>query len=114
LPAGSDDEWIQRILSDNHEIELAEGQQEQAHIVAQRAGREMMPDPTVGVRYSNNLGGIRRVVGVTFSVPLGGPSRSAAHAAALGEASVASQTPVVTGCIRPREIIQTYVSLELV
>jgi outer membrane protein TolC len=91
LPAGSDDDWVQRILADNHEIELAQGQQEQARIAARRAARDRMPDPTVGVRYSGNFDGNRRVVGLIFSVPLGGPARSAAYAAALGEASVAAQ-----------------------
>ncbi len=91
LLPGSDDEWVERILADNHEIELADGQQAQARLAAQRAGRERMPDPTVGLRYSNNFDGNRRVVGVIFSIPLGGPARSAAYAAALGEASVAAQ-----------------------
>ncbi len=91
LLPGSDEEWVQRILADNHEIELAEGQHEQARIAARRAGRDRMPDPTVGVRYSSNFDGNRRVVGLIFSVPLGGPGRSAAYSAALGEASVAAQ-----------------------
>ena len=91
LLAGSDEDWLRRILADNHEIALAEGQQEQARLAAQRVGRDRMPDPTVGVRYSDNFDGNRRVVGLIVSIPLGGPGRSAAYAAALGEASVAVQ-----------------------
>ena len=90
LLPGTDQEWMSRILADNHEVALAEGQQEQARLAAQRTGRDRMPDPTVGVRY-DNFDGNRRVIGLMVSVPLGGPARSAAYAAALGEASVAAQ-----------------------
>ncbi len=44
--AGPEDEWTERILSDNHEIELAEGVQEQARLAAERARRDRLPDPT--------------------------------------------------------------------
>lgn len=88
---GQDDDWIGRILADNHELLLAEGQREQAVLTAQRVGRDRLPDPTVGVRYSHNFDGNRRVVGLTISVPLGGPARSAAYSASLAEASVAGQ-----------------------
>lgn len=88
---GPDDDWIGRILADNHEILLAEGQREQAVLTAQRVGRDRLPDPTVGVRYSHNFDGNRRVVGLTISVPLGGPARSAAYSASLAEASVAGR-----------------------
>lgn len=88
---GSDEDWLRRILADNHEIALAEGQQEQARLAARRVGRDRVPDPTVGVQYSENFDGNQRVVGLILSVPLGGPGRSAAYAAALGEANVAAQ-----------------------
>jgi cobalt-zinc-cadmium efflux system outer membrane protein len=88
---GSDDDWAGRILADNHELALAEGQREQAVLAARRAGRDRFPDPTVGIRYSHNFDGNRRVVSLTVSVPLGGPARSAAYSAALGDASVSSQ-----------------------
>jgi outer membrane protein TolC len=88
---GPDEDWVGRILADNHELSLADGQREQAGLIARRVGRDRIPDPTVGVRYSHNFDGNRRVVGLTISVPLGGPARSAAYSAALAEASVAGQ-----------------------
>ncbi len=91
MPSGSDEEWAQRILADNHEIELAEGQYEQAKLAARRASRDRIPDPTVGLRYSNNLDGNDRLVSVIVTLPLGGSRRSAQQAVALGEANVAGQ-----------------------
>jgi len=88
---GPDEEWLGRILADNHELSLADGQREQASLIARRVGRDRFPDPTLGVRYSHNFDGNRRVVGLTVSVPLGGPARSAAYSAALAEAGVANQ-----------------------
>lgn len=88
---GSDEDWMQRILGDNHELQLAQAQQQQARTGARRAARDRLPDPTIGIRYSNNFDGNRRVIGLIVSLPLGGPARSAASAAAAGEASVAAQ-----------------------
>ncbi len=89
--AGSDEDWLKWILADNHEIALAESQQEQARLAALRVGRDRMPDPSVGVRYSDNFDGNRRVIGLIVTMPLGGPGRSAAYEAALAEASVAAE-----------------------
>lgn len=83
---GDDSRWRERILQDNHEVELAQAQGEQARLLAERATRERLADPTIGLRYSDNLDGDRRVIGMSFSLPLGGPGRSAAAALARSEA----------------------------
>ncbi|HVY81641.1 MAG TPA: TolC family protein [Steroidobacteraceae bacterium] len=91
LPAGTDDEWVQRILADNHEIALAEGELAQAKLAAERAGLERMPDPTIGFRYSNNFDGNDRVLGVNVTVPIGGAQRRAQYSIARSQANVAAQ-----------------------
>jgi outer membrane protein TolC len=91
LPAGSDDEWLRGILSDNHEIELAEGQLGAAKLAAERAGLDRIPDPTIALRFSNNLDGNDRVVGVNVTVPLGGARRRAEYSIARSQANVAAQ-----------------------
>jgi len=90
-PSGSDEEWTRRILGDNHEIALAEGQHEQSKLRARRARLNRIPDPTVGLRYSNNLDGNDRLLGVVVSVPIGGARRSAEAAVALRESNIAGQ-----------------------
>jgi len=89
-PEGDDQTWIARIVDSNHEIELAEGRAEVARLEAQRASRDRVADPTLGVLYSNNLDGNRNVVGLTFSMPLGGAARRADHAMARSRATAAA------------------------
>ncbi len=91
LPDGSDEDWLQRILGDNHEIELADGQYEQARLVAQRAARDRLADPNVSLRFSPNLDGNDRVIGVAVSLPIGGARRTAESAIARSEANIAAE-----------------------
>jgi outer membrane protein TolC len=89
--SGPDEQWMHRILDDNHEIALADGQLEQSKLSARRAQLNRMPDPTVGLRYSNNLDGNDRLVSVIVSVPIGGSRRSAEEAVARRESNIAAQ-----------------------
>ncbi len=88
---GPDEEWVQRILADNHEIGLAEATYEEAQLTAERARRDRIPDPTLALRYSDNFDGNRRVVGLNVSIPIGGAARSAASRASRAEARMAEQ-----------------------
>ncbi len=90
-PGGADEEWIHDMVADNHELELARAEQGQAQLAARRAGRERVPDPKVGVRYSHNFDGNHRVIGVNVTIPLGGPARSAAFAESLAQARIAEE-----------------------
>jgi outer membrane protein TolC len=87
--AGSDAELHARIIAANHEIELADARRDQALLSAERVTRDKLADPRVGLRYSDNLDGDRRVIGLTFSMPLGGAARSARSALARSEARMA-------------------------
>lgn len=83
---GSDLELVRHIVGHNHEVELAEGRARTAELLARRAGQDRMPDPSVGVQYSDNLDGNRRVLGLRVAVPLGLSGRGADAALARSTA----------------------------
>lgn len=83
--------WLQRILADNHEIELAEAEARQARLQSERARLETRPDPLLGVRAARERGGQENVVGVYIAIPLAGEYRDAQQRASLAEAQAAEQ-----------------------
>lgn len=93
-PAGlaeSAQHWVERVLSDNHELELAEAQARHAELVARRAGLDRQGDPVLGVRASRERGGQEQVLGVYVSLPWGGAGRRADEQTALAQAEMARQ-----------------------
>jgi cobalt-zinc-cadmium efflux system outer membrane protein len=82
--------WTSRIVAQNHEIVLADTQAEAARLTADRAGRDRLADPSIGLRYSENLDGNHKVVGLQFVMPIGGSARAAEAAIARSEARMAA------------------------
>ncbi len=68
--AESFDYWKQIILDHNHELEMVRSERRIQQLLAERSSADRMPDPTVGLRYSNELGGNEKVAGVYVSIPL--------------------------------------------
>ncbi len=68
--------WKARIFDDNHELGMAQAQSEVQHLLAQRSRADQIPDPTVGLRYSNEMGGNEKVAGIFLMVPLSVGHRS--------------------------------------
>lgn len=62
--------WKQAILDHNHELEMARAERRLQQMLAERSSAERIPDPTVGLRYANEVGGNEKVAGVYVSVPL--------------------------------------------
>lgn len=62
--------WKARILDDNHELGMVQTQTQVQHLLAQRSRADQIPDPTVGLRYANEMGGNERVAGVYLTVPI--------------------------------------------
>ncbi len=87
---GTDAEWLERIIAGNHEIELADTRAAGMQVTAERAGRNRLADPSLGLRYSDNLDGNRKVVGLQFAMPIGGGARTAEAAIARSEARMAA------------------------
>ncbi len=62
--------WKKIIFEHNHELEMVLSEKHLQQMLAQRSRADRIPDPTVGVRYSNEMGGDEKVTGVYISVPL--------------------------------------------
>ncbi len=82
--------WQQRILADNHELGMAQAQAQVQKLLAQRGRAEEIPDPTIGMRYSSEMGGNERVAGVFLSVPLSFGQRAANAQVAEHQANMAT------------------------
>ncbi|MEQ1581764.1 MAG: TolC family protein [Steroidobacteraceae bacterium] len=83
--------WHTRIVADNHELELAQNQQREAELQAQRAKLDRLADPTIGVHYGQERDRQEKVLGVTVALPFGGSGRRADYAAALARATMATE-----------------------
>lgn len=81
--------WKAQIIGHNHELELARAEQHIQQMLAERGRADRIPDPTIGLRYSNEMGGNEKVAGVYVSVPLsfGLRGANAQHAEYLAEIS---------------------------
>ena len=84
-------DWVGRILADNHELELAEATAQQARQRADRTALDLRGDPAVGVRATRERGGQENVIGVYVAMPLGDAGRQADIGVALAEARRAEQ-----------------------
>ncbi|HCY14762.1 MAG TPA: hypothetical protein DHV21_02105 [Curvibacter sp.] len=90
LPGQAQD-WLQRIVGDNHEIELAEAELRQARLRSERARLDTRPDPLLGVRAARERSGQDNIVGVYVSIPLPGAYREGEQRATLALADAAEQ-----------------------
>lgn len=77
------DYWNDQVLAHNHQLAAARAEVERRKLSGRRSQAERLPDPTVGVRYSNEVGGDEKVAGVYLSVPLPGAARRAASEASV-------------------------------
>lgn len=71
------DYWKETILQHNHELEMVRSERRIQQLLAKRSRADRLPDPTVGVRYSNEMGGNEKVTGMYISIPISFGYRSA-------------------------------------
>lgn len=88
---GSRDAWVERVLNASHELKLAYGLTQQARLAAERARRNRIPDPTVGINVGRERGGEEHIIGAYISIPLPGQARRADSNAAQAALDVASR-----------------------
>ncbi len=69
--------WKTRIFDDNHELGMVQAHNQVQQLLAQRSRADQIPDPTVGLRYSHEMGGNEKVAGVYLMVPISFGHRSA-------------------------------------
>ena len=86
---GSDVYWSDLIVQRSHEIGAADALARQRDAEAQRARADRLPDPTVGIRVLDDLGGRERAVGLIVSIPIGARQRGIRAAAAGADALAA-------------------------
>lgn len=82
--------WKTRIFNDSHELGMVQAQKQVQHLMAERSRADRLPDPTVGMRYSNEMGGNEKVAGVYLTVPLSFGQRSAIADGATQQAAIAA------------------------
>jgi outer membrane protein TolC len=83
--------WFDRIISDNHELRLAQAEADLYQLQAGRAESERMPDPTIGMRVSRERSGRENIYGVVIAIPLPGAARTAEADGAALKAGMASE-----------------------
>ena len=89
LPLGEEAAfWRERILEQSDELKLVQTQLliDQAH--AERARKDKVPDPTLGVQTASEIGGRERITSVMISMPIPGGQRLARSAKATAVAEV--------------------------
>ena len=89
LPAGGLERYRDLVLSNSHEIAAADAAAHRMDSIAERARREKLADPSLGIRMFSERGGAERGAGVVFSIPLGGGHRSALADQAAADAGAA-------------------------
>lgn len=89
-------QWLQRIVAENHEIELAEAEARVAQLLSERARLDTRPDPLLGLRAARERGGQENLLGLYVTVPLPGAYRDAQQGVAQAQADAAVQRLALT------------------
>ncbi|MDP3907812.1 TolC family protein [Novosphingobium sp.] len=79
-----------QVIARSHEIAAADAEAGRLAALADRAARDRLADPTVGVRLFSERGGAERGAGLVFSMPLGSGARGGMAAKVAAEAQAAS------------------------
>lgn len=86
--------WKQTILNDNHELEMVRSENRIQQMLAKRSRADRLPDPTIGLRYSNEMSGNEKVAGVYLSIPLSFGVRGANAENAQYQAQIAGDREI--------------------
>ena len=85
----------QEFLEKNHEINMMRVEVQRLRLAADRASRDRLPDPTVGVFSGRERAGAETISGVMFSMPFPGASRVHHASALVADAQTASDKVLV-------------------
>lgn len=89
-PLGGDPaQWRERIIEESDVLNSAKEELRLAELQAARARADRMPDPTVGIYTNSDRSGAERVIGLSFSMPIGGTARRAQAQESLQQAEAA-------------------------
>lgn len=82
--------WKDQVFQHNHELGMVNSDQHLQQLLAQRSSADRLPDPTVGVRHSSEMGGNEKVTGVYISVPISFGQRGALAEGMQHQAEIAA------------------------
>ncbi|MFN4221055.1 MULTISPECIES: TolC family protein [Novosphingobium] len=96
LPAEALDALAAQVIERSHEIAAANADAERAAVMAERARKDRLADPSLGVRLFSEFGGLERGAGLVISMPFGGTGRRAEadRMASEGQAADAERAAV--------------------
>lgn len=83
--------WFDKIMDDNHELELAQAEADLFTLQAARIASDNIPDPTIGLRAGRERNGQERIFGISIAIPLPGAARNADKSSAFLKARMASE-----------------------
>lgn len=88
--------YREAVIANSHEIAAAEARAGRMASTAERARKDRVADPSVGVRLFSERGGAERGAGLVFSMPLGGGHRAALADRAAADAGAARSEAQLT------------------
>lgn len=88
--------WQDQVMSDNHELGMVQAESRVQQLLAKRNSADRVPDPTVGLRYSNEKDGEEKVAGVFVSIPFSFGMRSANSEISQYHADIAMSREIAT------------------
>ncbi|MDP1900001.1 MAG: TolC family protein [Rubrivivax sp.] len=82
-------QWREQVAAGSEALRAAQFALRKAELTAARSRADRVPDPTLGVFTSSEASRTERVIGVSFSIPLGGTYREQGASEALQQVEVA-------------------------
>ncbi len=83
--------WRDRVLAQSDELKIAQTQLQIDQTQAERARRDKIPDPTLGLQTASEIGGREQISGVVLSMPIPGQARQLRSAKATAAVAVSRQ-----------------------
>ncbi len=94
--SGNAGEWVAAALEHNHELAILNWEAERMRIQARRQKADLMPDPSLGLRFSRERDGQDNLIGLHLTLPLPGEHRRARVDMATEEAGALAQEEAAT------------------
>ncbi len=95
-PSGAADDWVAAALEHNHELAILNREAERMRIQARRQRADLLPDPTLGLRFSRERDGQDNLLGLSLTLPLPGDNRRARVDMSTQEAAALAQEEAAT------------------
>lgn len=88
---GTQESWVEAVLSHDPALRATRLESRRSGLAAQRADKERLADPSIGLRVAREKDGEERLLNLAITIPLGGTARQADAERSQAEASIAGQ-----------------------